>query len=126
MKAKFPTASILDCDLTNAIRKFKVRHDEKQDAARLLTTLINQKSHNSEWVVEFELDNENRLTRLFWMSPEQVILWLEYHDVILNDNTAKTNRYQMPLSLFLIVNNNTKSRLVAQALVSDEMTESYK
>ena len=126
LKAKFPTASILDCDLTNAIRKFKVRHDEKQNAARLLTTLINRKSHNSEWVVEFELDNENRLTRLFWMSPEQVILWLEYHDVILNDNTAKTNRYQMPLSLFLIVDNNTKSRLVAQALVSDETTESYK
>jgi hypothetical protein len=32
----------------------------------------------------------------------------------------------MPLSLFLIVDNNTKLRLVAQALVSDEMIESYK
>jgi len=51
---------------------------------------------------------------------------LEYYDVILNDNTAKTNRYQMPLSLFLAVDNNTRSRLVAQALVSDETTESYK
>src|SRR5256885_16861140 len=60
------------------------------------------------------------------MSPEQVIFWLEYHDVILNDNTTKTNCYQMSLSLFLIVDNNTKSRLVAQALVSDETTESYK
>jgi hypothetical protein len=60
------------------------------------------------------------------MSPAQITLWLEYHDVILNDNTAKTNRYQMPLSLFLVVDNNTKSRLVAQALVSDETVESYK
>ncbi|GBC31610.1 protein FAR1-RELATED SEQUENCE 5-like [Rhizophagus irregularis DAOM 181602=DAOM 197198] len=32
----------------------------------------------------------------------------------------------MPLSLFLAVDNNTRSRLVAQALVSDETTESYK
>ena len=32
----------------------------------------------------------------------------------------------MPLSLFLIIDNNTRSRLVAQALVSDETTESYK
>ncbi|CAG8626302.1 4328_t:CDS:2 [Ambispora gerdemannii] len=32
----------------------------------------------------------------------------------------------MPLSLFLVVDNNTRSRLVAQALVSDEITESYK
>jgi hypothetical protein len=60
------------------------------------------------------------------MSPAQIALWLEYHDVILNDNIAKTNRYNMPLSLFLAVDNNTRSRLVAQALVSDEMTDSYK
>ncbi|RHZ58061.1 hypothetical protein Glove_376g2 [Diversispora epigaea] len=60
------------------------------------------------------------------MSLTQIALWLEYHDVILNDNTAKTNCYQMPLSLFLVIDNNTRSRLVAQALVSDEMTESYK
>src|SRR5437764_8429354 len=32
----------------------------------------------------------------------------------------------MPLSLFLIIDNNTKSRLVAQSLVSDEMVETYK
>jgi len=32
----------------------------------------------------------------------------------------------MPLSLFLIIDNNTKSRLVAQSLVSDETVESYK
>ncbi|RHZ64231.1 hypothetical protein Glove_326g241 [Diversispora epigaea] len=60
------------------------------------------------------------------MSPTQIALWLEYYDVILNDNTAKTNRYQMPLSLFLAIDNNTKSRLVAQALVCDETVESYK
>jgi len=60
------------------------------------------------------------------MSLTQIALWLEYHDVILNDNTAKTNHYQMPLSLFLAIDNNTRSRLVAQALVSDETTESYK
>ncbi|CAG8555213.1 5369_t:CDS:2 [Ambispora gerdemannii] len=57
---------------------------------------------------------------------QQIVLWLEYYDVILNDNTAKTNHYQMSLSLFFIVNNNTRSRLVAQALMSDETTESYK
>ncbi len=32
----------------------------------------------------------------------------------------------MPLSLFLAINNNTRSRLIAQALISDEITESYK
>src|SRR5947209_20631347 len=32
----------------------------------------------------------------------------------------------MPLSLFLAVDNNTRSRFVAQALMSDKTTESYK
>lgn len=126
LKAKFPTESILDRDLSNAIQRFKVHNDEKLDASRLLTTLLDRKSYDHQWAVEFELDNENRLIRLFWMSPAQIVLWLEYYDVVLNDNTAKTNRYQMPLSLFLAVDNNTRSRLVAQALVSDETTESYK
>jgi len=60
------------------------------------------------------------------MFPTQISLWLKYHNIILNDNTTKTNRYEMPLSLFLVVDNNTRSRLVAQALMSDETTESYK
>jgi len=126
LKARFPTSSILDCDLTNAIQKFKVKPDEVHDASNLLKTLIQNKSNDPGWFVEFQLNDENRLTRLFWMSPSQIALWLEYHDVVLNDNTAKTNRYNMPLSLFLIVDNNTKSRLVAQSLVSDEMVETYK
>ena len=126
MKAKFLTISILDCDLSNAIQKFKVKSDVANDASCLLKTLFEHKSNDSEWFVEFQLDQDNRLTQLFWMSLTQITLWLEYHDVILNDNTAKTNHYQMPLSLFLVVDNNTKSRLVAQALVSDETVESYK
>src|SRR5256884_5426717 len=126
LKARFPTSSILDCDLTNAIQKFKVKPDEVHDASNLLKTLIQNKSNDPGWFVEFQLNDENRLTRLFWMSPSQIALWLEHHDVVLNDNTAKTNHYNMPLSLFLIVDNNTKSRLVAQALVSNETVESYK
>jgi hypothetical protein len=127
LKAKFPTLSVLDCDLANAIQKYKVKSEIiTHDVSNLLKELIQRKSNEPGWFVEFQLDKDNRLTRLFWMSPAQIALWLEYHDVILNDNTAKTNRYNMPLSLFLAVDNNTRSRLVAQALVSDETTDSYK
>ncbi|CAB4408509.1 unnamed protein product [Rhizophagus irregularis] len=113
LKAKFLTISILDVDLTNAIQKYKVKPDVEHDASYLLKILIEHKSNDPGWFVEFQLDQENRLTWLYWMSPTQIALWLEYHDVILNDNTAKTNRYNMPLSLFLAVDNNTRSHLVA-------------
>ncbi|PKY32940.1 hypothetical protein RhiirB3_420337, partial [Rhizophagus irregularis] len=65
------------------------------------------------------------LTHLFWMSPKQQILWLRYHDVIMHDNTYKTNRYNRPLSLFVTPDNNLKTRIVAQAIVDDETQLSY-
>ncbi|CAB4435969.1 unnamed protein product [Rhizophagus irregularis] len=91
LKAKFPTLSILDCNLANAIQKYKVKPDIVHDAFHLLKTLIEYKSNSPGWFIEFQLDQENRLSRLSWMSPTQIALWLEYHDIILNDNTAKTN-----------------------------------
>ncbi|CAG8680379.1 2490_t:CDS:1, partial [Ambispora gerdemannii] len=57
--AKFPTESILDRDLSNAIQKFKIHTDEKLDASRLLITLLEHKSYDHQWAIEFELDNEN-------------------------------------------------------------------
>ncbi|CAG8619737.1 17321_t:CDS:2, partial [Gigaspora rosea] len=65
------------------------------------------------------------LTHLFWMSTEQQILWLRYHDVIMHDNTCKTNCYNQPLSLFVTPDNNLKTRIVAQAIVDDETQSSY-
>ena len=65
LKAKFLTISILDCDLANAIQKYKVKSDVEHDASHLLKTLIEHKTSDPEWFVEFHLDQENRLFRLF-------------------------------------------------------------
>jgi len=62
LKARFPTLSILDCDLANAIQKFKVKSDVTHDASHLLQTLIQHKLDDPGWFVEFQLDQENRLT----------------------------------------------------------------
>ena len=62
MKAKFLTISILNCDLTNTMQKFKVKSDVVNDASHLLKILIEHKSNDPEWFVEFQLDQDNRLT----------------------------------------------------------------
>src|ERR1044071_10480579 len=59
------------------------------------------------------------------MSPNQVELWIQYHDVIINDITCKTNRYDMTLSLFVAIDNHNNSRLVCQALVDDKTAEAH-
>jgi len=43
----------------------------------------------------------------------------------MHNNTCKTNRYNRLLSLFVIPDNNLKTRIVAQAIVDDETQFSY-
>ena len=59
------------------------------------------------------------------MSPDQLETWYRYNDVILNDNTSKTNRYEMSLSFFVAIDNNMKSQIVAQALMDRETKDAY-
>ena len=91
------------------------------DTGILLRRLYDKKIEDPCWVISLKLDLvTSSLTYLFWMSPEQHILWLRYHDVIIHDNTCKTNRYNRSLSLFTTPDNNLKTRIVAQAIVDDE------
>ena len=59
------------------------------------------------------------------MRPSQIDLWHRFHDVAINDNTAKTNKYQMYLSLTIIIDNHGRSQIAATAVVSDETKETY-
>jgi len=52
-------------------------------------------------------------------------LWPKFHDVIIHDNTSKTNQYEMALSLFVVIDNNYKTRIVAQALTKYETQADY-
>ncbi|GBC14148.2 protein FAR1-RELATED SEQUENCE 5-like [Rhizophagus irregularis DAOM 181602=DAOM 197198] len=114
-------------DLYNAISKFRRESTPGEaDAGILLKRLHEKKIEDPRWVVSMKLDPiTSSLTHLFWMSPEQQILWLRYHDVIMHDNTCKTNRYNRPLSIFVTPDNNLKTRIVAQAIVDDETQFSY-
>ena len=54
------------------------------------------------------------------MSSEQCERRVKFHDIIIHDNTAKTNKYNYPLSLFILIDNYNKSRLAAQAFIQDK------
>ncbi|RHZ89158.1 hypothetical protein Glove_18g82 [Diversispora epigaea] len=125
LKARFPNLHFQDQDLANAIQKYKNINKINNDASTFLTSLLQKKIEDLRWVDDFELDKENRLTRLLWMSPDQIDLWLKYYNVVVNDNTAKTNQYQILLEIFIIIDNKCKTRLVCQALVSDETLDTH-
>src|SRR5215469_16099929 len=59
------------------------------------------------------------------MSPSQQDLYQRFSDVVLNDNTCKTNKYNMYLSVFMVKDNYGKFRNVANALIEDELASTY-
>jgi hypothetical protein len=126
LEARFPGQTIYDNDLYQAIQHFRPQNrNDSNDAAKLYTRLLESSQNNPMWKVAIKFDDNNTLTHLFWMSPSQLELWYQYSDIVIQDVTCKTNRYDMALSLFVILDGNRNIRLVAQALLIDETKESH-
>ncbi|CAG8765927.1 9809_t:CDS:2, partial [Dentiscutata erythropus] len=100
----YPDTFFLPQDLSNAIQTYKQQNRVEYETATLLNQLLERKSEDNRWHD----------------------LYIQYQDVIQHNNTYSTNRFKIVLGFFVIVDNNNRSRLVEQALISDETTESYK
>ncbi len=126
LEEKYPDQTIRSDVLRREIQKHRpLAKDLNNDASKLYEHLIKLKENDIRWQIFVDFDENKVLRRLFWMSPSQIELWAQYYDVIINDVTYKTNRYDMALSLFVAIDNHNCSRLVCQALVDDETTEAH-
>jgi hypothetical protein len=119
--------TIIKQDLYNAINMFRRKKEPaKKNAFNIINSLLEKKANESEWIVEYQIDPISQsLTHILWMEPQQVELYIRYGSVVAHDNTAKTNIYGLPLSIFVVVDNNYNTRPVAQAFLYDETLESY-
>ncbi|CAG8741547.1 9671_t:CDS:2, partial [Cetraspora pellucida] len=116
LEGKYLTHAIFNKDLYTAIRKFRpTANSLSNDAAQMSDWLDLQKEKDSWWVIARGWDDNNALTYLIWMTPEQVENWIQFSDCVINDVTHKTNRYGMALSFFVRFNRNRQNILLAQA-----------
>ena len=67
----------------------------------------------------------NELQQAIWMFPEQRLNYCRFCDVVVYDNTYKTNRFGMPFGIFTGVNNYGQSVCFAGTIMCDESTESF-
>ncbi|CAG8798638.1 18731_t:CDS:1, partial [Gigaspora rosea] len=84
------------------------------DAALMSNWLDKKKEEDNRWVIARGWDDNNALTKLLWMTPEQVDNWIRFSDCVLNDVTHKTNRYGIALSLFVGFSNYRHNIVLAQ------------
>jgi hypothetical protein len=115
--------------IENHMRKYKRGSSDVMgnQAMDLFRELINLKKQDPEWVVRHMLEQSTmRLDRVFWMAPEQRRLYIRYHDVVINDTTAQSNRFRMGLNVTAVIDNRGATRIVALALIRTEGGEDFK
>ncbi|CAB5181869.1 unnamed protein product [Rhizophagus irregularis] len=101
-------------------------HDEF-DAATMFLYLLKQYEEDLNYIIIPRLKGpSNELIGLFWITSKQCNkLRPKFHNVVIYDNTAKMNRYEMALSLFIGIDNNFKTRVLIQALTKYETQADY-
>ncbi|KAG0343826.1 hypothetical protein BGZ54_006055, partial [Gamsiella multidivaricata] len=90
------------------------------EGAELVKMLEQEKCKDDNWFYKVECDEDDRLQRIFWMSPTQRIIYGRYRDVMVNDNTLSTNRFHMFFNASVVVDSDGKTRLVTCSLIRNE------
>ncbi|RIB21015.1 hypothetical protein C2G38_2177815 [Gigaspora rosea] len=104
-------------------RKYKITGS---DASKLLKYLLEKQKNEPMMFIQHLINTDNdRLCGIFWITEDQIVLWSHFSDVVLHYNTSRTNKYNYPLSLFILVNNDRRLRLGAQAFLNNETKECY-
>ena len=128
LKKEWPEHHFVHRQVSNIILKTKHARElpDVPQVVQLLGLLHDHQQEDSRWFIRKDIDpSSGHLRRLFWMNPVQRELYLRYRDVILNDSTAQTNRFNKPLNIFIVVYADGKSRMVGCALISGETTDDY-
>ncbi|CAB4437481.1 unnamed protein product [Rhizophagus irregularis] len=96
-------------DLYNFIYQ-KEGTNREFDSDDFVKELERLKSQDSEFCYELLINPEtNELQQAIWMFPEQKMNYCRFNDVVVFDNTYKTNRFGMPFGIFTGVNNHGQS-----------------
>ncbi|XP_071726759.1 protein FAR1-RELATED SEQUENCE 11-like [Rutidosis leptorrhynchoides] len=102
-------------DVSNYISKHHKQHSNN-DARELLEYCKNAKIENSNFQYAFTLDSDNRLQHIFCAHVHCFDMYQEYGDVVVFDTTYKVNLYDVPLEIFVGVDNHGRTILFVHYL----------
>ena len=98
-RKKYPEAPIITSQDVSNLKT--PRGGGSNDAYQLLQKLQQLQATDPLWFVRFRVDDiSKKLTHLFWMSPRQRDLARDIYQMLIHDNTYKTNRFKLPAGLF--------------------------
>ena len=80
---------------------------------------------NPEFFYDYDVDADNRVRNVFWANASCKGSYEDFGDCVTFDTTYKTNKFHMPLGVFVGVNHHLQSTIFAVALVRDETIPSF-
>ncbi|KAF9900339.1 hypothetical protein EC991_007472 [Linnemannia zychae] len=99
---------------------------DQPQANQLIDHLIELKDGDPDWYYSKDVNPRiGKMQRVFWMSPLQKQLYRRYRDFVQTSNAFLKNAFNMALTLFVVMDSNRHTRIVAAALSVEGTTHDY-
>lgn len=98
---------------------------ESGDAQLLVEIFMNMQEENPKFFYTLDLNEEHQLRNVFWVDAKGIDNYAHFGDVVSLDTTYITNKYKVPLVLFVGVNHHMQPTLLGSALLADETVYTY-
>ncbi|TYH99692.1 hypothetical protein ES332_A11G083300v1 [Gossypium tomentosum] len=95
------------------------------DAQSLLAFVKVMQTSDPAFYYAIQVDDEDRLSSVFWVDTRSRIAYNCFSDVISFDTTYQVNQYKMPFAPFIGVNHHRQSVLFGCALLADETESTF-
>ena len=102
------------------------REEAVEEVKNMFSFFEDMKKENEFFFYDYQVDEENRLINVFWANASGRASYTDFGDCITFDTTYKSNKYHLPLAVFVGVNNHLQSTIFGVALMSNEDEESFK
>ncbi|XP_058069942.1 protein FAR1-RELATED SEQUENCE 4-like [Magnolia sinica] len=109
----------------NPIEKERRKSLAGEDAQSILKHCMRMHVLNPAFYYAVEVDEEQQPRSVFWVDARSRTAFTYFGDVVTFDTAYLTNRYNVPLALFVGVNHHGQSVLFGCALLADETKESF-
>ncbi|XP_060217149.1 protein FAR1-RELATED SEQUENCE 11-like [Lycium barbarum] len=112
----------------NAIRNFVQSESStniQSDALELLKICNSLKDKDGDVQYDFTVDACQRLGHIIWKFGDSIRAYEIFGDVVVFDTTYRLNRYEMPLGVWIVVDNHGNSIFFGCVLLRNEKASSF-
>lgn len=98
---------------------------ESGDAQILLELFMHMQEENPKFFYAVDLNEGHQFRNVFWVDGKGMEDYVRFGDVVSFDTTYFTNKYKLPLVLFIGVNHHIQPTLLGCALIADETVNTF-